>query len=181
MSDRSSSRLPLLLGVVAVLGGLVYLDRFRSPETPVAQASRPLPDVTPVRRSDMQRVDSGVVAGRAIHPLSQLRLSELTETLARPLFEPYRRPLERAAVPAPPPPKVAVQLPPPAPEVLRHRLLGVVSGPDRSTAVLSLGEARPLRVEIGDVIDGWEVTRITPTEVTLARGGRQMALTIFRR
>ena len=126
-------------------------------------------------------IRAAVEAAQAAEFIDKLPEKVTIDVFFRPLFEPYRRPLERAAVPAPPPPKVAVQLPPPAPEVLRHRLLGVVSGPDRSTAVLSLGEARPLRVEIGDVIDGWEVKRITPTEVTLARGGRQMALTIFRR
>ncbi len=181
MSDTGTSRLPLLIGIVAVLGGLVYLDRASSPEPPVVDVRRPPPPASQVQGKAAPRHDLGAMAGRAVHPLANLRLIELTETLARPLFEPSRRPQERAVVAPAPAPQATVIAAPAQPEVPRHRLLGVVSGPDGSTAVLSAGDTRPMRVELGDVVDGWEIVRITQTEVTLARGGKQAVLTISRR
>src|SRR5262249_49957294 len=98
------------------------------------------------------------------------------ETLARPLFEPTRRAAEIAPVAQQSGSETAA-----AESAPRHMLLGVVSSPDRSIAVMSIGDARLLRVETGAVVDGWKVVRIAPTEVTIARGSQQVTLTLFRR
>ncbi len=100
--------------------------------------------------------------------------AKITETLSRPLFEPARR--AHAGVTAPPPP-----MPPRQPSTLMYRLLGVVLGPDHAVALLAKENARPVRAEVGDSIDGWEVVRITREEVRLARQGRQQVLTLTRR
>ena len=64
---------------------------------------------------------------------------------------------------------------------MRHHLLGVVSSPERTIAVMTTSEARLVRVEVDDEVDGWKVTRITPTEVTLSRGRESKRMTLFQR
>ena len=168
MSRPETSRLPLLLGIGTALAGLLYLDRVILREADdVAQpgplASRP---AGIVRRTPMPT-----------HPLSQLRLADLAEILERPLFEPSRRLPRRAPSEAAAP---AARLPIEE-QAVRHHLLGVVSSPERTIAVMTTSEARLVRVEVDDEVDGWKLTRITPTEVTLSRGRESKRMTLFQR
>lgn len=168
MSRPATSRLPLLLGIGTALAGLLCLDRviLRDADDvaqPDPHASRPASNL---RRTPIPT-----------HPLSQLQLADLAETLERPLFEPSRRLPRRAPSEAVAP----VATLPVEGQATRHHLLGVVASPERTIAVMTTSEARLVRVEVDDEVDGWKVTRITPTEVTLTRGRESKKMTLFQR
>jgi general secretion pathway protein N len=104
----------------------------------------------------------------------QLRLDDLRQTRERPLFSATRRPppkidLSQAATPAPPPPPIV----PPA-----VTLIGVVLGAkDRAVIVQEKSAAKPVRVTVGDNIDGWRVDSITSRSFVLKDGDRAVTLT----
>ncbi len=186
MSEKPKSQLPLLLGVLAVVGGLVWWDRAGQPSTPdapVAAVGRGAPPEVPTGAGDAavhpQRARSSA-GGRLVHPLAGLPLAGLSETVNRPLFEPSRRtpvvvrPPPTAAPPPPPPPQL--QAP-----VVTHRLLCVVLGPEGAVAVLAQDNGSSVRAEIGDSVDGWQVERITREEVQLVREGRRHVLRVTRK
>lgn len=170
--------IPLLL-VAAVLGGLVYWDRLAgAPEgPPVAQPQRG-PAVTPKARTSLaQAPGSGTTSA---NPLAPIRLEGLEATVKRPLFEPSRRAFVPPPPPraAPPPPKVAA----PPPPVPAFRLLGVVASGERSIAIITHpGRPTAMRLETGDLIDGWQIERIEPNRVVLARAGQKKRIEIFPR
>lgn len=171
--------MPLMLGLAGLLAVLVYLDR----SGPSEDTAAPPPQTTPPAIGNTARLPSnGATPTLVRNPLADLRLADLRDTIARPLFEPTRRPHEppRSVVPPPPPP------PPTQPaaggtEPPRHRLLGVIMTSERSLALLAGSDGKSLRVEIGDVLDGWQVKRIAPTEVVLSQKGRDTTLRIFKR
>ena len=91
-------------------------------------------------------------------PDTRLVLARQVETvLARPLFEPDRRP------PMPPmhPETAAPVLP---------RLSGVIRTPSSATAILQMPDTSTKSVREGGIAGGWTVTQITETTATLASG-----------
>jgi hypothetical protein len=105
---------------------------------------------------------------------AQLRLDDLRQTRERPLFSATRRPppkidLSQAAAPAPPPPPIV----PPA-----VTLIGVVLGAkDRAVIVQEKAATKPVRVTVGDDIEGWRVDSITSRSFVLKDGNRAVTLT----
>ena len=176
MNLRSLGLTPVLAAIAGVLLLVVYFDTADTGEPPAAAARRGEAAAPTAARPQPKAAAAG---GASDHPLAAVRADELTETVARPLFEPTRRSTERPAVvapaAAPPPPAVA------GPDSLSVRLVGVVTAEGSAIAVLARDGAASLRVELGDFVDGWEVMKITPTEVTFARSGRQLAVKMTRR
>jgi hypothetical protein len=113
-------------------------------------------------------------AGIPGNPLQAQPLAGLSATRDRPLFSPGRRP------PAPPPAPVAAAPPPPAPPP-DVTLLGVVVDRERARAIVRSGSAKIERVQIGDDIGGWKVSRIEGRRLLLALDGREAAFTLFDR
>jgi len=170
-TQAKSQHLPLLMAALACLAALLYWDNSAPPADDIA---RPSAQRGASRDAADQSEPFPEVAESLDHPAKHLSLSHLNETVARPLFEPSRRP--------PPAPEQQASSPQPIePATPRYRLLGVVSAPDRVIALIWQGDSRPLSVGPGDMVDGWRVDRITPVEVTLTKDGRSVRLSVFRR
>lgn len=103
-----------------------------------------------------------------------LRLDDLRQTRDRPLFSPTRRPppkvdLAQAVTPVPPPPPIM----PPA-----VTLIGVVLGAgEHAVIVQEKAGGKPLRVAVGQDIDGWRVESIEPRSCILKNSDRAITLT----
>lgn len=91
------------------------------------------------------------------------------EQVARPLFAATRRPPEPPAAPA----LVAAPEPEPPPPAAAS---GVVLRPDGGLALLRLADSRVVRVQEGEEVEGWQVTRISAGGVEVARGGQSLTL-----
>jgi hypothetical protein len=103
----------------------------------------------------------------------------LRDTIERPLFDPTRRARRIAPPPvmiAPPPqepPKQAV-----APDV---RLIGIVAGSQTFALLSRPGHQKSIQVEVGSVIDGWQVSQISASTLTLSGPGQSVSLRIERK
>ena len=100
--------------------------------------------------------------------LGPLRKSDLNHWVERPLFSPSRK--------RPPPPPKIVQRPslpappPPPPKPPSYVLLGTLTNGDRTIALLRReADSTSFRVELGDMIGGWQVTRVEAKSVLLER------------
>jgi hypothetical protein len=96
------------------------------------------------------------------NPLSSLGMEQLSETVERPLFAPTRKrpPPQEAGAPA-------VQQ-----KETTYELLGVALGGTRPVAVMrKKGDGKSFRVEVGDTLSGWHVTKVDAREVRLERDG----------
>ena len=104
----------------------------------------------------------------------QLRLNDLRQTRERPLFSATRRPppkvdLAQAMTSAPPPPPIM----PPA-----VTLIGVVLGTgEHAVIVQEKAAGKPIRVAVGQDIEGWRVDSIKPRSFILKNGDRAVTLT----
>lgn len=110
------------------------------------------------------------------NPLASLDKSTLTDWVQRPLFAPSRkRPPETAQGPAP---QAAVAKPPPP----LYDLMGVVSEKGRAIALLrKKADGTNFRVEVGDMLGGWQVSKVDARAVTLMRDdGSSETVSIFR-
>ena len=93
-------------------------------------------------------------------------LGQLTETTARPLFSPTRRPVPGVAGADSPPGSAAALF-------NRYRLQGVVIDGSRRRVLLAPAPGgRTLSVGEGESVDGWTIERIAPERLTLRSGGR---------
>jgi general secretion pathway protein N len=113
------------------------------------------------------------------NPILAQSIDSLSATRERPLFSPTRRPPAPPAAAAPVPiVRRADPAPPPSPPGVV--LLGVVIGADIARAFLRFEPPdKTLRVEIGDDIGGWKVSRIEQHELVLSLGDRSATFTIF--
>lgn len=157
-------RVHWLIGAALVLGSLLYFDVLRD--------ESPIPSPPPGKNGATQRIPTMSVSDE----LSRLRLTDLSETLRRPLFERTRR---AAGEVAPPPKPVVTAGSPPPP--IKIELLGVIISGDRSLAVLTVGGAGTHLLDIGDSIGGWEVIAVKLDAVDIAREGEQRTLRLRRR
>jgi hypothetical protein len=95
----------------------------------------------------------------------------LTETRARPLFAPTRRPPPRPQV-SEPVAAVDVHAAPP-----NLRLVGVVFGSTIKRAILQRPpDLETFGVAPGDEIDGWEVTRIELRQIVIGRDSQSIMI-----
>jgi hypothetical protein len=105
------------------------------------------------------------------NPLAARPLAELAVTRDRPLFTPSRRP--------PAPPVVARIAPPPPPAPPELALFGTLVDGEAASAIVRKGSEKPIRVHVGDAVDGWAVTEIDERRVVLALGERSATFTMF--
>lgn len=157
-------RVHWLIGVALVLGSLLYFD--------VLREESPAPSPPSGKNGTTQRMP----AMSGSDELARLKLSDLSETLRRPLFERTRR-AARQAAPSPKPVVTAGSPPPP----LKIELLGVIISGDRSLAVLTVGGAGTHLLDVGDSLGGWEVIAVKLDAVDIAREGEQRTLRLRRR
>jgi hypothetical protein len=167
---ESKNWLPLLLAAVIALAGLVLWDRQSGDDaSPAAvRTAEKSPRVPAVSRS-----------GEGIDPTANLTLDMLHDTLARPLFERSRRPIE---VPPPPPPLPVAPAPPAAIDHNALSLLGVVASEGRKVALLKRNSTgQYVRAEVGDTVDGWTIISIEPQRVMIQLRDTRVTLELFRR
>lgn len=148
MIQRNRQRITLL-GLSAVLAALMSLEFAAGPFF--------LPEMP-------QKLASAEIAERAAKssPPANPPMSTFTEIVARPLFEPSRRP---------PPPKPPDSPTPSVPALQPFDLIGVVLSPRGRTALLRpRAKGDVLRVVEGQKISGWKVSEIRSTHVILQRG-----------
>lgn len=164
---------PLLLILAClVLGVLVLLDNWHDDAAP-APAATPLAADTIEALADEEAAaaEPGAEepASQALsldNPLATIAPEELNDWAVRPLFAPSRK--------RPPQVAAGAQRAGPSAERVRapssYDLLGVMREGERAIALLrSKREGRSFRVEVGDTIGGWRVTRMEPTSVLLER------------
>lgn len=102
-------------------------------------------------------------------PLRSLSLTNYEEIITRPLFWSDRRALENEATAA----STGGNQP------LAFVLLGVVMSPESNHALLSKsGSNEVVKVQPGDVVDGWQVESMTANSVRLSRGSEQRAISM---
>jgi hypothetical protein len=164
MAWHPLTRLLVVLGPLAI--GVSYL---LEPDDPAA-----VPAV--VRSGNAQAALPPATPAAEPPPLVAPELSDLTETVERPLFNPSRRgpqpPPPEAEAPPPPPPTAE---PPPAVTVQ-----GVILAGDQGVALLrrdDTGEIMTARP--GDDLSGWHVDRIDPGSVTLTGPDGSIELPLF--
>lgn len=112
------------------------------------------------------------------NPLASLDKLSLKDWVERPLFAPSRK--------RPPPSEAAAQGPAtlvgPKPQPPSYELLGVIR--DRGNAIALLrkkADGTSFRVQAGDMLGGWQVSKVEPRAVTLVRGdGTSETVSIFR-
>jgi hypothetical protein len=137
-----------LLALVAALSVVTWqlISGPPIPETDVAVAEDPKPAATP--RPSALAVTMPAAGPRAY-----------TEILARPLFDPSRRPpvAPKAAAAPPPPPPATTPFP-----SEKFRLVGIISIPNHAPlALIRTDSQKPaISVAVGGAIDGWHVEKI---------------------
>jgi hypothetical protein len=103
----------------------------------------------------------------------------LRDTIGRPLFAPSRQR---------PPPVVAAGRPeikpvgPVKAQPPSYELLGVVQDGNRAIALLrKTGDGASFRVEVGDTIGGWQVSKVEAKSVLLVReDGTSLTVPLYR-
>jgi len=111
------------------------------------------------------------------NPLASLDKSSLKDWVERPLFAPSRkRPPPTAAAQGPAPVAGAKPLPP------SYELMGVVLDSGRAIALLrKKSDGTSFRVQVGDMLGGWQVSKVEPRAVVLVRGdGTSETVSLFR-
>ena len=93
------------------------------------------------------------------------RDEQVATALARPLFDPTRRP------PAPAESKMATEL-----GLESLRLAGIITAPDRRLAIFAVAGAQPLALGEGEAVSGWQIESITPRQVSLTAFGEMRTL-----
>lgn len=112
------------------------------------------------------------------NPLASLDKATLKDWVERPLFAPSRKrppPTEASQGSAP---KAAGAKP--APPI--YELLGIVRDKGRAIALLrKKADGTSFRVQVGDTLGGWQVSKVDPKAVTLIRDdGTSETMSIFR-
>ena len=106
-------------------------------------------------------------------------LTEMAETLNRPLFRPDRRPAQPAEEPLDQP---AEPSPQPASRRSTATLLGTIVSPSQRLALIRpSGQKAPTWVLEGDTIDDWRIVAIETDSLALAQGDEVDRLTLDRK
>jgi hypothetical protein len=166
--NRQGLRLLIAVLVAAAAGlGLLVM---RATDMPIDVAPvRPQPSAGPA--SDQPTPDAALNTPASI--------GDFAETLARPLFNPTRRPLP------PPAKKPATEAPPPAAQAHASpnnlRLVGMMvrRGSAKRALIRSADQSIASWVEVGADVDGWRVRDIEPDRVVVERGGDTAELMLY--
>jgi hypothetical protein len=182
-STESPRRVLVLLGLAAVLVGVLAWEWW--PEWGTVRAPLPVraPSVAQPEKESTGAVDLGArnpEADQGAHPLASLALDQLRDTIERPLFEKSRRPVAPAPVTVVPTPPITA--PPPA-DLNALSLQGIVLDQGGSAiALLRRSQTgQSLRVQEGDMVDGWTVVQIEAERVHLVQGSTRITLHLFRK
>ena len=165
-------KLPLLLAAVAVLAGLLVWDRMSGASPSESNPAMPSPTAR-------DRVPEPSDRRAASSPLANLALSDLHDTVDRPLFEKGRRPvlppvIKPVSVPPPPPPR--------GPDPNALELVGILAGDQQAVALLKRRQSgQQVRVQEGDTVEGWTIVHIEPQRVILKHGATEVALHLFKK
>ena len=175
------NRTTLLLIAAIIMSVMALLDyRWREPQNSVSPETIETTRPGSVPASSGPEKDARTTAKLGLHPLAGLRVDDLTDTVARPLFEPSRRPTKISATTAPL--LVPTAALPSVDTTMSFRLLGTILGEGRATAVVTApGRPQALRLEEGDSIDAWTVEKISRDEILLVKSGRRQLLRMARR
>lgn len=167
----SKNRSFLLILVSLALGVLVWLDNRPTSDpqatAPPVQTQPPAPaaqaEDAPAPQQETGRTGPGGLQMQ--NPLASFDKAKLKDWVERPLFAASRkRPATQKVVERP---VVRVKPKRAAPS---YDLLGVVLDGDRAIALLrKKGDGRSFRVEVGDMIGGWRVSKLEPASVVLER------------
>src|SRR5262245_9011372 len=182
-STESPNRLPLLLGLAVVLGGVLLWDQWRD----WSAGTAPRAGVSAPKAIAADQADASVTASPgadpAAHALASLALDELHDTVGRPLFERTRRPVEPPQPRAAPAPALPAPVPRPVADPNALTLLGVLKGEGgHAIALLQRNSTgQNVRLQEGDTVDGWTIERIEAEEVVLKQGDTKIALQLFRK
>jgi hypothetical protein len=124
---------------------------------------------------------AGQEALRAGHPLRAIPLSELSQTRARPLFSPSRRPSAPPVVGALPTPPTPLA-PPPKREADHPRLtlLGTIVGQSMAIGVF-IDEASHdvVRLKAGEAHDGWTLHAVAGRTAVFEKDGDRAATLVL--
>lgn len=141
----------VLLAVCALLAVVVHRQSLRPLEPLIRPAPQPPAVVTA----------APVAASPAFRMPPRDRFSQLQQ---RPPFSASRQPY-RPAPPAPPKPVAVAPKPLAPPKII---LVGVVINAAKGVAVVEKpGQESPLRLGLGDAIDGWKLEHILPDRIVL--------------
>ena len=169
------SRLLLLILVCLALGALVWFD-YQPASGPGSQTSASTQSHQPAGERASQdheapppetHTGAGATDEPQLgNPLADFDKAKLKDTVERPLFSSSRR--------RPPPGEKVVKRPikqvAPKPQPPSYDLLGVVRRGDHAIALLrKRSDGTSFRVEVGDMIGGWRVSKMEPTSVLLER------------
>jgi hypothetical protein len=163
---------PLLLILASlVLGVLVVLDNWHDDAAPAPGPAAPADAAAQAAADEEAAAADSSAEGRQAptvpldNPLATIPAAELKDWVGRPLFAPSRKR----------PPSIALgghqagpAAAPRAPS--SYDLLGILREGERAIALLrSKREGWSFRVEVGDTIGGWRVTRMEPKSILLER------------
>ena len=113
----------------------------------------------------------------------ELMISELKDTLARPLFNSTRRPDPPGAAATPPAPEAPVAAAPAAlPAVSEHlQLLGMMrQGQGKARALIRVENATSAAwFDVGAEIGGWRLSEIAGDHVVVESGGQRSKLALY--
>ena len=173
----TKNRLWLLMALALALGALLWWDNQpgRAPDRSavISDAGEAGRSPRTVRPSPVPLASPAPFAqatgGEPANPLASLDKESLDAMVERPLFAPsrHRPPPPSTAAMAPEP---AAAPPPPKPAPPSYILLGVLKDGDRAIALLrNRSDGRNFRVEVGDMIGGWQIAAVGPVSVMLKR------------
>lgn len=177
-SPKRQSRLtPYLLVILAVLAGYFLYTRVLAPAPVVAPpqplppvvVTPPAPEVTPTPpavvgvRPRVELPPRAVGRGNPFTPLVVPPQAVAVQPVA-PLPPPVPPPLFPVAPEVTPAPEVAPTPPPPA-----ARVAGILRHDDTRMAIVEIA-GKTYIVRVGDIVEGFRVTRIGDTTVVLRRG-----------
>lgn len=173
--NRLKRSVPPLFFLVAILSALAAALVFSA--QPVGQGGDvPGPESAPSSRPSPTGPEEGLLVadGAAI----------TDEVIARPLLAPSRRPVSAApaipeqTAPAPTVPDEQAPAAPPQPVVM---MKGYIWDGQAAQALLLWGEGSPAEwFRIGATRDGWTISRITSTSVTLSSGASDFTINLYQ-
>jgi hypothetical protein len=180
------SRLRLLIALAVVIAVILLWEHWPDGSSEAARSPAAAPQEARAAASGLdQEADLDDAGEGAAHPLANLKLDDLNDTVRRPLFEKQRRP-----VVAPPPRKAA----PPSPKPVAAKrpvntgaltLLGVLTSEGQAAGAIALmrrnHNGQNVRLQEGDTVDGWTIELIEAERVFIRQGDTKLALELFRR
>ena len=116
------------------------------------------------------------------NPLWDIPLESLTETQARPLFSPSRRPPPAPADQVSAPQAEPVIPSPPEANTINVVLIGTILDPQGSSAAVLKDNSSQATfiMKIGDIREGWQLSEIHARDILLKSNTAQMTITFAK-